>query len=91
MQVEVLEEVDENEHIEMHQFHAGNSNVQVVNLYVCRQSREEALKTYPLSFSVYYNQPLIAFNFESDTLLLGRRLKNPETFKQKCDQWDLAK
>ena len=64
---------------------------EITNLAVCRESRVEALKTHPLSFSVGYEQPLIAFNFETDTMLLGRRLQDEDNhiwFRRHCDERD---
>jgi hypothetical protein len=58
----------------------------------CRESRAQALQDYPLSFSVGYNEPLIRFNFETDTLLLGRGLMNGDKhhiFRSQCQKWDL--
>lgn len=66
----------------------------VANLQVCHESRVEALKTYPLSFSVDFKDPLIPFCFEKDTLLLGRRLLDEENhiyFRKNCDRGDLAR
>ncbi|CAG8950211.1 hypothetical protein HYFRA_00008449, partial [Hymenoscyphus fraxineus] len=79
--------------------HQGNcqfygSAQRVANLYVCRESRIETLKSYPLSFSVNYEDPLVPFNFEKDTLLLGRSLLDEEShiyFRKHCDRGDLAK
>lgn len=65
----------------------------VINLAVCRESRNEGLKTHPLSFSVEDAPPLIAFNFEIDTLLLGRKLQDEDNhiwFRRKCDERELA-
>ncbi|RDL39436.1 uncharacterized protein BP5553_03776 [Venustampulla echinocandica] len=67
---------------------------QITNLYICRESRREAHKTHPLSFSVNYNPPMVPFNFETDTLLLGRRLIDEDNhiyFRTNCDQEELAK
>lgn len=66
----------------------------VVNLQVCHESRIESLKSYPLSFSVDFEEPLIPFCFEKDTLLLGRRLLDEDThiyFRKHCDLGDLKR
>ena len=66
----------------------------ITNFKVCRESRNEALKTHPLSFSVDYEPPLIAFNFEMDTLLLARKLQDEDNhiwFRRHCDERELAR
>ena len=70
----------------------GHSVVTVANLYVCRESRTEALKTHPLSFSVNFAPPMIPFNFDKDTLLLARNLNGQHVvFKRNCNKAELAR
>ncbi|KAF4621874.1 hypothetical protein G7Y89_g14472 [Cudoniella acicularis] len=70
-----------------------DSSIPIVNLQVCQESRNLALATYPLSFSVNYEDPFIPFNFETDTLLLSRRLVEEENhiyFRKHCNTTELA-
>jgi hypothetical protein len=70
----------------------GHSVVTVANLYVCRESRSEALKTHPLSFSVNFAPPMIPINFDKDTLLLARNLNRQHVvFQRNCNQAELAR
>jgi hypothetical protein len=64
----------------------------IVNLSVCRESRVEALKTHPLSFACYGARAMIPFNFETDTLFLGTKMRDTQAFfkKHRVGQ-DLAK
>ncbi|KAG9235232.1 Dak1 domain-containing protein [Amylocarpus encephaloides] len=65
----------------------------VTNLHVCQESRALALLSHPFSFEVDYNAPLVPFNFESDTLLLGQALSwtGYRIFHSLCNKEDLAK
>jgi hypothetical protein len=67
------------------------SAFRVINLQVCRESRREALKTHPISFSVDYKAPMIPFCFETDGLLLAGNIAHPELFKLMCNPRELAK
>lgn len=67
------------------------SAFRVINLQVCRESRREAQKTHPISFSVNYRAPQIPFCFEKDGLLLAGNIENPEVFKRMCNPRELAK
>jgi hypothetical protein len=61
-------------------------------MVICRESRAQALQDYPLSFSVDYKEPQIRFNFETDTLLLGRGLQASDKhyiFRSQCQERDL--
>jgi hypothetical protein len=55
----------------------------IVNLSVCKESRNEALKTHKPRFPCNGSLARIPFNFATDTLLLGRKMEGTEkTFKK---------
>lgn len=55
----------------------------ITNLSTCRESRLEALKSYPLSFACFDAKAMVPFNFALDTLFLGRNLKHTHAFFKK--------
>lgn len=64
----------------------------IANLSVCRDSRTEALKTHKLSFPCDASPARISFNFDTDTLLLGRKMVDTHrTFKKERHGTDLEK
>jgi hypothetical protein len=58
-------------------------------LYLCRESRAEALKHYSLSFGTSTSPPRVYFNFHTDTAYLHTRtIRDLEIFSESLSRYD---